>query len=67
MDLSLQKAIEILREELLKHGDLYHACIESMKSALKDLDDERRVGLDLSPDDYDEIPEKMLNHIIGEE
>lgn len=69
MELSIQKACDILRKELLKHGYLYDAFIASMKSALKDLDYERRSsgGLDISPDDYEEIPEKILKRIIGEE
>lgn len=55
---TIQKACEILREELLKHGDLYKAFSASIYSALKDIPDETWI---------DEIPEIVLSRMIGED
>lgn len=59
----------ILRNELTKHGDLYNGFLASIKSALKNLDYEKRAcgGLDISADEYTEISENILKFIIGEE
>lgn len=51
-------AIIILRDELLKHGDLYKAFSVSIYSALKDMPGETWI---------DEIPEIILKRIIGED
>lgn len=48
----------ILRDELLKHGDLYRAFSASIYSALKDISEDT---------DIDEMPEIILSRIIGEE
>lgn len=55
---SVQDACNILREELLKHGDLYRAFSASIYSALKDISENT---------DIDEMPEIILSRIIGEE
>lgn len=54
---TVQNACKILREELLKHGDLYRAFSASIYTALKELPEETWI---------DEIPEIILNRIIGE-
>lgn len=62
-------AMIVLRNELLKHGDLYNGFLASMRSALEDLDFDKRAsgGLDIPPDDYEEMPKKILKRLIGEE
>lgn len=54
---TVKEACKILREELLKHGDLYRAFSASIYTALKELPKETWI---------DEIPEIILNRIIGE-
>lgn len=54
---TVQNACKILRDELLKHGDLYKAFSASIYSALKDIPDETFI---------DEMPEIILDRIIGE-
>lgn len=53
----IQNAFKILRDELLKHGDIYKAFSASIYSALKDMTEETWI---------DEMPEIILNRIIGE-
>lgn len=55
---TVQNACQILREELLKHGDFYRAFSASIYSALEDMPDETWI---------DEMSEIILNRIIGEE
>ena len=55
---TVQNACKILREELLKHGDLYRAFSASIYSALKDISEDT---------DIDEMPEIILSRIIGED
>ena len=55
---TVQNACKILRDELLKHGDLYKAFSASIYSALKDIPS----GIWI-----DEMPEIILRRIIGEE
>lgn len=54
----VQNACKILRDELMKHGDLYRAFSASIYSALKDMPEETWI---------DEMPEIILNRIIGED
>lgn len=54
---TVQNACKILREELLKHDDLYRAFSASIYSALKDISEDTNI---------DEMPEIILNRIIGE-
>ena len=54
----VQNACKILRDELLKHGDLYKAFSASIYSALKDMPEGTWI---------DEIPEIILKRIIGED
>lgn len=55
---TVKEACKILREELLKHGDLYRAFSASIYSALKDISEDTNI---------DEMPEIILNRIIGED
>lgn len=54
---TVEEACKILRDELLKHEDLYRAFSASIYTALKELPKETWI---------DEIPEIILNRIIGE-
>lgn len=54
----VQNACKILRDELLKHGDLYKAFSASIYSALEDMPDGTWI---------DEMPEIILKRIIGED
>ena len=56
--LTVQNACKILRDELLKHGDLYKAFSASIYSALKDISEDTNI---------DEMPEIILKRIIGED
>ena len=55
---TVKESCKILREELMKHGDLYRAFSASIYSALKDMPEETWI---------DEMPEIILNRIIGED
>ena len=55
---TVQNACKILREELMKHGDLYRAFLSSIYSALEDMPEGTWI---------DEMPEIILKRIIGEE
>ena len=55
---TVEEACKILRDELLKHEDLYRAFSASIYTALKELPKETWI---------DEIPEIILKRIIGEE
>ena len=55
---TVQNACKILRDELLKHGDLYIGFSASIYSALEDMPEGTWI---------DEIPEIILKRIIGEE
>ena len=54
---TVQNDCKILREELLKHGDLYRAFTDSIHSALEDMPDGTWI---------DEMPEIILSRLIGE-
>ena len=54
---TVKNACKILRDELLKHEDLYRAFSSSIYSALKDISEDTNI---------DEMPEIILNRIIGE-
>ena len=55
---TVKEACKILRDELLKHGELYRAFSASIYSALKDISEDTNI---------DEMPEIILNRIIGED
>lgn len=55
---TVQNACKILREELLKHGDLHRAFSASIYTALKELPEGTWI---------DEMPEIILKRIVGEE
>ena len=59
---TVQNACKILREELLKHEDLYNGFLSSIESSLK----EQKVrGLPFQPES--EIADNILKRIIGKE
>ena len=55
---TVQNACQILREELLEHEDLYRAFSASIYSALNEIPEFTYI---------DQMPEIILNRIIGEE
>ena len=55
---TVQNACKILRDEILKHEDLYRAFSASIYSALKDISEDTEI---------DEIPEIILSRMIGED
>lgn len=59
---SITDAVSVLRHELLQHGEIYHGFKASLKSAL-----ERYNYCDLPFEPEEEIAEKILNFMIGEE
>lgn len=59
---SITDAISVLRHELLQHGEIYHGFKASLKSALIAYNS---CGLPFEPEE--EIAEKILNFMIGEE
>ena len=60
---TVKEACKILRDELLKHEDLYRAFELSMYSALKEMPKEIRMG-DMC---MNETVNRVLNRIIGED
>ena len=56
--MTIQQAITVVRDELLKHGDLYDGFRASINSTLKEIP----TGMGL----YD-VAEKILDGLIGEE
>lgn len=59
---SIEDAVRILRRELLTHGEVYNGFKASLKSALEHYN---YCGLPFEPEE--EIAEKILNFMIGEE
>ena len=59
---SITDAISVLRHELLQHGEIYYGFKASLKSALIAYNS---CGLPFEPEE--EIAEKILNFMIGEE
>ena len=59
---SITDAILILRHELLQHGEIYNGFKSSLKSALEAYN---YCGMPFEPEE--EIAEKILNFLIGEE
>ena len=59
---TVKEACKILRDELLKHGDLYNGFISSIESALKE---QKVTGLPFQPES--EIADNILKRIIWEE
>lgn len=58
---TVKEACKILRDELLKHGDLYNGFISSIESALKE---QKVTALPFQP--KSEIAENILKRITGE-
>lgn len=59
---SITDAISVLRHELLQRGEIYHGFKASLKSALESYN---YCGMPFEPEE--EIAEKILNFLIGEE
>lgn len=59
---TVKEVCKILREELLKHGDLYNGFLSSIESSLKE---QKVTGLPFQPES--DIADKILKRIIGEE
>lgn len=59
---TVKEACKILREELMKHGDLYNGFLSSIESSIKD----QRI-IPLPGHTEKEIAEKILSRIIGED
>lgn len=59
---SITDAISVLRHELLQHREIYHGFKASLKSALESYN---YCGMPFEPEE--EIAEKILNFLIGEE
>ena len=59
---TVQNACKILREELLKHGDLYRAFAASIESSIKE---QKVTALPFQPES--DIADKILQRIIGED
>ena len=59
---TVEDAVKILRNELLRHGDLYSAFVASIESSVKE---QKLQGLPFQP--TREIAEKILDRVIGKE
>ncbi len=59
---NVTEAVKILRNELLKHGDLYDGFTASIASALKD---HWCCGLPFEPEE--DVAKKILDYVIGEQ
>ena len=59
---TVQNACKILRDELLRHRELYRAFSASIESSLKE---QKVTGLPFQPES--DIADKILRRIIGEE
>lgn len=59
---TVEEAFKILREELMKHDDLYNGFLSSIESSLKE---QKVTGLPFQPES--DIANKILKRIIGEE
>lgn len=59
---TVKEACKIIRDELLKHGDLYNGFLSSIESSLKE---QKVTGLPFQPES--DIADKILKRIIGEE
>lgn len=59
---TVKEACKIMREELLKHGDLYMAFLASIESSLRE---QKITALPFQPES--DIADKILQRIIGED
>lgn len=69
---TIENACKILREELLKHGDLYNGFLESMKSVIQESEKWEKNdcvcnSYDEKKEDLERLAELMLKRIIGED
>lgn len=72
MPKTVTEAVTVLRNELLKHGDLYDGFLTSMRSAIEDaekwhMNDWLETNYDKRKEDLDRLAECMLKRIAGEE
>lgn len=56
--MTIQQAVTVVRDELLKHGDLYDGFLASINGTLKEIP----TGMGLH-----DVAEKILDRLIGEE
>lgn len=67
---TVREATKVLRNELLKHGDLYDGFLASMRSVVDDKfwNSRSTVGYmrDIGQEDFDEVAELMLKRLIGD-
>lgn len=69
---TVEDSCKILRDELLKHGDLYNGFLESMKSVIQESEKWEKNdwvcnSYDEKKEDLERLAELMLKRIIGEE
>lgn len=57
-DYSIKFAVEVLKDSLLEHGDLYKGFCASIRSAINDMPDGTRT---------EDMPEMIMRRIIGED
>ena len=62
-DETINEAVAVVRDELLKHGALYDGFLASVKSALIDYQEDGRVVLNAS---CDVLSKEILKRIVGE-
>lgn len=66
---TVEESVKVLRNELLKHGEIYNAFRDSIQSVLKPK--ERYIGggefMVYAESGSSNLPEKILSRIIGEE
>ncbi len=63
--ITIQQAVTVVRDELLKHGDLYAGFQASIDSALSEYQNEQEIMDDGYNSKY--LSERVLNRLIGEE
>lgn len=69
---TVTEAVVVLRNELLKHGDLYDGFLASMRSAIQDAEkwhknDWLETSYDQKKENLERLAECMLKRLIGQE
>lgn len=62
--ISITYAINMLCDELMKHGDLYNGFLASIKSSVKE---DSRINRYITINDVEDISNHILKRLIGEE
>lgn len=57
---TVAEAVKVLRNELLKHSDVYDGFLASIRSAIKELPEDKAIWAD-------ELAEMILKRVIGED